>query len=79
MKHDNSLSYLVPGEHVVIQEIVAEESVRQRLHAMGLLRGREVQLIRRARFGGPIQIRVGSVDLILRRREAAYVKVSRRS
>lgn len=77
MTHKDRLSYLAPGEHVVIQDIVAEESVRQRLHAMGLLRGREVKLIRRARFGGPLQIRIGSVDLILRRREAAYVKVSR--
>ena len=77
MKHNESLSYLVPGEHVIIQDIVAEESVRQRLHAMGLLRGREVELIRRARFGGPLQIRIGSVNLILRRRDAAYVKVTR--
>lgn len=71
------LSYLTPGERVVIDDIQAEESVRKRLHAMGLLRGREVQMIRRARFGGPLQIRVGSVNLILRRSEAAHVQVTR--
>ncbi|MEJ2360689.1 MAG: FeoA family protein [Gammaproteobacteria bacterium] len=77
MEHAAFLSYLTPGERVYIQDIQADESTRQRLHAMGLHRGREVQLIRRARFGGPLQIRVGSVTLILRRREAGYVKVSR--
>ena len=71
------LSHLMPGERGVIQDIHAEESVRKRLHAMGLLSGREAQLIRRARFGGPLQIRVGSVNLILRRREAAHVQVTR--
>jgi len=71
------LSYLTPGDRVVIHAIHAEESVRKRLHAMGLLSGREAQLIRRARFGGPLQIRVGSVNLILRRREAAHVQVTR--
>lgn len=73
------LSFLAPGERVVIQDIEAEESVRQRLHAMGLHRGREVEMIRRARFGGPLQVRVGSVNLILRRREAELVKVTRQS
>jgi ferrous iron transport protein A len=71
------LSHLKPGERVVIEDIHAEESVRKRLHAMGLLRGREAQLIRRARFGGPLQIRIGSVNLILRRRDAAHVLVTR--
>jgi len=70
------LSHLRPGDRVVIDGIEADESVRRRLHAMGLLRGRQAQLIRRARFGGPLQIRVGSVDLILRRRDADSVHVT---
>ncbi len=77
MKHKLMLSSLMPGERVVIDDIQAEEGVRKRLHAMGLLRGREVKLIRRARFGGPLQILVGSVNLIMRRREAAHVQVTR--
>jgi len=71
------LSYLAPGERVLIEDIQAEESVRHRFHAMGLLRGREVELIRSAKFGGPLQIRIGSVNLIIRRSEADYVKVIR--
>ncbi|HKK04982.1 MAG: FeoA domain-containing protein [Gammaproteobacteria bacterium] len=70
------LSHLRPGDRVVIDDIQADESVRRRLHAMGLLRGRQAQLIRRARFGGPLQVRVGSVDLILRRRDADSVHVT---
>jgi ferrous iron transport protein A len=79
MEHSAVLSYLTPGERVVIQDIEAEETVRQRLQAMGLLNGREVQMIRRARFGGPLQIRIGSVNLIMRRSDAARVKVTRLS
>lgn len=71
------LSHLQPGERVVIAEIEADEGVRRRLNAMGLLQGREAEVIRRARFGGPLQIRVGSVNLILRRRDAAHIHVTR--
>lgn len=71
------LSHLKPGERVIIAEIQAEEGIRRRLHAMGLLSGREAQVVRRARFGGPLQIRVGSVNLIVRRRDAEHVHVTR--
>lgn len=76
MQHNDMLNHLKPGQQMVIEEIQADESIRQRLHAMGLHRGREIEVIRRARFGGPLQVRVGSVNLILRRREAEYVKVA---
>lgn len=73
---NNMLTSLNPGQRMFIKEIQADEGTRQRLNAMGLLCGREIQVIRRARFGGPLQVRVGSVNLILRRREAEYVKVA---
>lgn len=76
MENNASLTRLNLGERMFIEEIEADEGTRQRLNAMGLLRGREVQVVRRARFGGPLQVRVGSVNLILRRREAGYVKVT---
>lgn len=76
MQYSDILTHLNPGQRMVIDEIQADEGTRQRLNAMGLMRGREIQVVRRARFGGPIQVRVGSVNLILRRREAEYVKVA---
>lgn len=76
MQYNGILNNLHPGQRMVIEGIEGDESTRQRLYAMGLHRGREIQVIRRARFGGPLQVRVGSVNLILRRREAETVKVA---
>lgn len=71
------LSLLQPGERAVIAHIEGDEGVRRRLLAMGLRDGRETRVIRRARFGGPLQVQVGSVQLIVRRRDAAHVLVRR--
>jgi len=70
-----NLSSVAIGQHVVIQGIAAEDAVRQRMEAMGLRTGREACVVRCAHLGGPIQIRVGSISLILRRRDAALVSV----
>jgi ferrous iron transport protein A len=43
------------------------------MFALGLRRGREVAMIRKATLNGPLQVRVGSTDLIIRRREARRI------
>lgn len=70
-----NLSMVRIGQHVVIRDIAADDGVRHRMEAMGLRAGREACVVRSARLGGPIQIRVGSISLILRRRDAALVSV----
>lgn len=72
-----NLCSLTVGEKAVIQGISADEGVRKRMHAMGIRAGREACVVRSARMGGPIQIRVGSVSLILRRGDAEQVAVTR--
>lgn len=71
-----NLSSVRIGQHVVIQGIAAGDGVRQRMEAMGLRAGREACVVRCASLGGPIQIRVGSISLILRRCDAALVRVA---
>lgn len=71
------LSVLKPGERGIIARIEGDEGMRRRLLAMGLRDGRETHVVRRARFGGPLQVQVGSVQLIVRRRDAAHVLVRR--
>lgn len=71
----SDLSHLSAGESAHITGIHAPDDVRQRLQAMGLRTGREARVIRRTRLG-PMQIRVGSVDLIMRRRDAARVAIT---
>lgn len=47
--------------------------MRQRLHGMGIRAGREASIVRCAHLGGPIQVRIGTTSLIMRRRDAERV------
>jgi Fe2+ transport system protein FeoA len=69
------LSDLAAGERAFITGIHAPDTMRQRLQSMGLRTGREAEVIRCSRLG-PMQIRIGSVHLIMRRRDAARVSIS---
>ena len=70
-----ALSTLNPGEIAVIAAIHTEEPLHQRLLAMGFRTGKQVELIRRARFSGPLQVRIGTTDILLRRNEAEKIMV----
>lgn len=70
------LSSLRIGDRAVIRGIQADESIRQRMYSMGLRAGREACIIRRGRLGGPLQIRIGSISLVVRSRDADQVDVS---
>ena len=75
MNNIANLSELLVGERALITGIHAADTMRQRLQSMGLRTGREAEVIRRPRLG-PMQIRIGSVHLIMRRRDAARVSIS---
>jgi len=70
-----TLSCLRKGECAFITGIRAPDSTRCRLQSMGLRTGREAEVIRCPRIG-PMQIRVGSIHLIMRRSDAARVSIS---
>ncbi|MCL6555657.1 MAG: ferrous iron transport protein A [Burkholderiales bacterium] len=75
----DTLANLQPGETAIITGLRFNDAVKARLAALGLRVGRRVALIRRACCRGPLQIRVGSTDLMLRPREAAHIDVARAS
>lgn len=70
-----TLASLQPGDTATIVAIHAEEALHQRLLALGFRSGRQVELIRRAAFSGPLQVRIGTTDVLLRRAEAAKINV----
>lgn len=75
-----TLNTLIPGERCVIERIEpGTMSVRQRLLEMGLTKGTNVELIRFAPMGDPIEISVRGYRLSLRRIEAESVIVSKNS
>jgi len=70
-----NLSTLGRGETAIITGVHGSDGIRYRLQAMGLRSGREAEVIRCSRLG-PMQIRIGSIHLIMRRRDAARVSIS---
>lgn len=70
------LSELLPGQQAVISAVHADEALHQRLAAMGFRIGRSVQLMRQGRWAGPLQVRLGATDVMLRRAEAGLITVS---
>lgn len=74
-----SLADLDAGATGVISTIGAESELRLRMHALGLLPGRSVQVIRRAPFHGPLEIRSGHTNLLIRLDEARSINLEPRS
>lgn len=72
-----TLNTLELGEVATITEIHAEEALHLRLQALGFRYGKEITLVRKASFSGPLQVRIGTTDILLRRMEAAKITVSK--
>jgi ferrous iron transport protein A len=71
-----TLAQLPAGRRACIAEVDGEDGLRDRMHALGLRVGREVAVVRRSGLNGPLHIRVGSTDLMLRTREARLIRIS---
>lgn len=63
------------GEVAVIKEITAPDELRNRFMALGITPGQKVTLVRKAKFNGPLHIRLSTTDLIIRRKDAKYIKI----
>lgn len=59
----------------MLVELVADDGERALLEGMGIVPGADVVVLRRAPFGGPLQVRVGEVTFALDRSLAALVRV----
>jgi ferrous iron transport protein A len=70
-----TLAALQPGDTATIVSIHAEEALHLRLLALGFRTGKQIEMIRKASFSGPLQVRIGTTDVMLRRIEAAKIKV----
>lgn len=71
----HTLSSLTPGETAFISNIDADNSLFHRLAALGFRTGKRVELVRCASFNGPLHVRIGSTDIILRRTEASRIQI----
>jgi ferrous iron transport protein A len=70
-----SLDQLRLGQHALVEQLVGDDAISQRLMEMGLIEGEEIHLLAIAPLGDPLEIRLGDGRLSLRRSEAARVRV----
>lgn len=71
----SNIADLQPGENARIAKIDAEESLHQRLSALGFRVGKQLELVRKASFNGPLHVRLGTTDVILRLAEARLIQL----
>ena len=69
------LTALKPGQQAAITAIHAAEALHHRLNALGLRVGKQIQVLRQGAFFGPLHVRVGSTDIIIRRSDAACIEL----
>lgn len=72
----STLASLKPGQSGIIQAIHSEQALYYRLAAMGFRIGKKIEVVRSARFAGPLHVRVGSTDIMLRRDEAQHIELA---
>lgn len=67
------LDALKPGQIAIIDRIHAEQALSQRLNALGFRSGKQLEVIRQAAFNGPLHVRIGSTDVIIRLQDAKAI------
>lgn len=69
------LSILPLGTTALILGIQAEAVLEPRLQALGFRPGRQISIVRKAWFGGPLHVRIGTTEIIMRRQDAKAIQV----
>jgi ferrous iron transport protein A len=70
-----TLSTLAIGQIATISAVEAEPALQHRLHALGFKVGKSITVMRRASFNGPIHVRLGATDVILRPNDAKRIRL----
>lgn len=72
-----NLGQFGPGARLRILDLSGETTLVQRLLEMGLTDGEEVEVLRLAPLGDPMEVRIRGYNLTLRRSEAQAILVER--
>ncbi len=69
------LNKLSPSTHAKVKRIEGSGHLRKKLLDMGIVPGSQLQVIKLAPLGDPIEVKVRGYHLSLRKEEARYVLV----
>ena len=67
---------LKPGQSATILALHIETGLQHRFCALGLRCGQEIHLLRRGWMKGPLHLRVGMTEVMLRRCDARLISVT---
>ena len=70
------LNDLEPGQKGVVVSIKGSGVTRRRIMDMGIVRGSEIKVIRKAPLGDPVEFEIRDYNLTLRTKEAELIQVS---
>ncbi len=69
------LSTLSVGQTATVQALHVDSAFQFRLHALGFRIGKPLQVIRMAPFHGPLHLRLGNTEVMLRQQDAEKIEV----
>jgi len=70
-----TLSSLSAGQSATIQALHVDSGFEYRLNALGFRIGKQIQVIRIGPFNGPLHLRLGNTEVMLRQHDANMVEV----
>ncbi len=70
-----TLDQLLPGQRAIIQKVGGRGAFRRRMMDMGLVTGAEIEMVKAAPLGDPIEYKIKGYHLSLRRAEARVIVV----
>ncbi len=70
-----SLKQLYPGDRAIVKQVTAKGQIRRRIVDMGVVPGVEIEMERCAPLGDPVEIKIDSYHLALRKEEAETITV----
>ena len=76
MNVERLLRDLKSGECACVKCIKGGGAIRRRMMDMGIVPGVELEVVRRAPFGGPLQVRLKGYYLAMRQGECAKIAVT---
>lgn len=73
---DRTLAEVNVGEDAVVKKISGDGALKQRIMAMGIIKGVSLHVEKVAPLGDPIQVTVRGYQLTIRKKDAAIIQVN---
>jgi ferrous iron transport protein A len=74
---ETTLDTLKPGEKARITKVRVKGAARRKLFDMGMVAGADIELVRNAPLGDPMDYRIKGYHLSIRKEEASQIFINR--